>query len=425
MGKQVNVKFAEAYVGCQNLGNIMGLHEETVRKRAKAGKIPGRLVNGKWTFLHADLVAARVHPFADHPVLVGIGQPVPASVSPATPAIVRETDVFFVLDRSSSMGHLMGQARANLRDQLNVLAQSCGPQDVYHVTVIVFDNLIETTVDGVDPRVAAGQADTVLYLYARGSTALVDGCVRAINLARARDRGQAFLISIVTDGEENASAVTRWALKRMIAEASATGRYTFAYAGPTTHSSRSFADEVGLDHGNITQWEQTTVGAIGLNVQTNAALTNYAVSRSAGVTSMNSFYAQPVVANPQDFAARLDSQLQKLDPAAFKTSRVMPDDPIVIRDFAEKKLGGFRKGKVFYQLTESEKVQQYKGIIIQDVSTGAFYSGWEAASRLLGIPPFSGTVRIRPGNLGEFKVFVQSTSVNRKLVPGTIAVALT
>jgi hypothetical protein len=47
----------------------------------------------------------------------------------------------------------------------------------------------------------------------------------------------------------------------------------------------------------------------------------------------------------------------------------------------------------------------------------AVYMG-EDARRMLGLPT-SGVAKVRPGNHSSFDVFVQSTSLNRKLVRGT------
>lgn len=425
----VNVKFADTYVGCATLGNIMGLHEETVRKRAKRGKIPGALVNGKWTFQHVDLVAKGVQPFASNPlpggqVLSVCGTPVPPPIPLPIPQIARinRTDVIFVLDRSGSMNGLMGQARKNLGQQIATLRDAIGPSDEYRVTVICFDDKVTKTLSKAD--VAGLLSTDQYYLGANGMTAMNDAIREAIGSTRNDERGQAFLISIVTDGGENASSTNAPRLKSEIEALIATGRYTFAYAGPDHRMSTQYAASIGIPTGNVTAWEQSVRGTMDLGIRTNSALQSYASRRLTGAMSSTSFYAQPVVSNPQDFAGKLGSQMAKLSASAFKVERVMDHDPLVIAKFAEAKLGGFHKGKIYYQLTSSEKVQDYKDIVIQDTATGAFYAGRDTAAKLLGIPNFSGTVRIRPGQLGEFKVFVQSTSVNRKLVPGTAVVYL-
>jgi hypothetical protein len=421
----VNVKFADAYVGCGTLANIMGLHEETVRKRAKRGKIPGQLVNGKWTFQHTQLVAAGIHPFASGLHTPGsVGQTPPASPVSSVPPIARvnRTDVVFVLDRSGSMSGLMKYARRNLAQQVATLRAAAGPSDEYRITIICFDDHVRKTLNKAD---VMGLGDTdPFYLYPDGMTAMSDAIMEAISSTKDDEMGQAFLISVVTDGGENSSSIRPQRLHDEVSTLTATGRYTFAFAGPDTFISRKYVESIGIPAGNVTFWEQSAAGATGLGIHTNRSVASYATSRSAGVMSSTSFYAQPVVSNPQDFAGKLGSQMNKLDAAAFKVERVMDTDPLVIQKFAEAKLGGFRKGKIYYQLTESEKVQDYKNMVIQDTATGAFYAGRDTAAKLLGIPNFSGTVRIKPGELGEFKVFVQSTSLNRKLVPGTAVVYL-
>lgn len=423
--KSVNVGFADAYVGCSTLANIMGLHEETVRKRAKRGKIPGQLVNGKWTFKHAELAARMIQPFASATPAITLAAALTPPAVPAMPQIARvnETDVIFVLDRSGSMSHLMGQARKNLDEQVETLRAAAGPSDRYLLSLIAFDDYIDQTITRQDVTLKGARASSS-YPSARGGTKLNDAILEAIALARRIDDGrQAFLISIVTDGGENASSTgSRDRLAQAIRETVGTGRYTFAYAGP--HGSDHYATGIGIATGNVTSWETTVLGTQHLGATMRSSLQSYSTSRSVGVMSSTSFYAQPVVSNAQDFANRLGQQLSKLDPKDFRVERVMETDPIVIQKFCEAKLGGFQKGKIYYQLTASEKVQDYKKIVIQDTATGAFYAGWDAAAKLLGIPKFSGTVRIRPGKLGEFKVFVQSTSVNRKLRPGTAVVFL-
>jgi hypothetical protein len=131
-----------------------------------------------------------------------------------------------------------------------------------------------------------------------------------------------------------------------------------------------------------------------------------------------SFYAQPVVADAANFASKLDAEVPQIT-SAVTAYRVSVGDPTKISEFCVRKVGRFTRGEVYYQLTESEKVQDYKKVIIQDTDTGRFYSGWRAAA-LIGIPTFTGTVRIRPGTLGKFKIFIQSTSTNRKLTVGSV-----
>ncbi len=91
----------------------------------------------------------------------------------------------------------------------------------------------------------------------------------------------------------------------------------------------------------------------------------------------------------------------------------------LVREFCERKTRkAFLKGAAFYELTKTEpKVQDYKQIAIRDRKTNAVYAG-EAARDLLGLPR-RGTARVVPGDHSAYDVFVQSTSVNRKLPAGS------
>jgi hypothetical protein len=89
-----------------------------------------------------------------------------------------------------------------------------------------------------------------------------------------------------------------------------------------------------------------------------------------------------------------------------------------IRPFVEQKTGlPYQAGSVFYQLTKPEKVQDTKKLLIQEKNSKAMYAGNEART-LLGLPT-GVDCKVKPGNHANFDLFVQSTSVNRKLVRGT------
>jgi hypothetical protein len=91
----------------------------------------------------------------------------------------------------------------------------------------------------------------------------------------------------------------------------------------------------------------------------------------------------------------------------------------LIRPFVESKTKEpMVRGGAFYQLCKLEpKVQANKRIAIRDKSTGTVFAG-DAARTMLALPTI-GTVRLAPDELGEWDVFIQSTSVNRKLDSNT------
>lgn len=107
-------------------------------------------------------------------------------------------------------------------------------------------------------------------------------------------------------------------------------------------------------------------------------------------------------------------------PGRFQTIEV--DSDSAIKQFVEDNGIEFKKGRAFYELSKSEKVQQYKEVIIQDRKTGEMFNGSQVRE-YLGLSPqiASGgvTERLNSKHTADFNVFVQSTSVNRKLIGGT------
>ena len=83
----------------------------------------------------------------------------------------------------------------------------------------------------------------------------------------------------------------------------------------------------------------------------------------------------------------------------------------------ENKLN-FKKGRGFYQLTKPEVIQDYKEVIVRRKTDGAFLTG-DKVKEVLSIPKSSKKFKLDLDEITDFDVFVQSTSVNRVLLPGT------
>lgn len=107
-------------------------------------------------------------------------------------------------------------------------------------------------------------------------------------------------------------------------------------------------------------------------------------------------------------------------PGRFQVMHV--DENCDIKGFVTKNGITFKKGRGFYELSKAETVQQYKEVIMQDLETGEMFNGSQVREKL-GLQPQSekGGVneRLRAAAAKDFRVFVQSTSVNRKLIKGT------
>lgn len=103
-----------------------------------------------------------------------------------------------------------------------------------------------------------------------------------------------------------------------------------------------------------------------------------------------------------------------MNPSEYQLIPVARD--AAIRDWVIECGHTYRTGGAFYQLSKSEKVQARKQIAVLEKKTDRVYTGPEARA-LLGLP--NTEVRVKPDHNDDFTIFVQSTSVNRKLVPNT------
>jgi hypothetical protein len=92
-----------------------------------------------------------------------------------------------------------------------------------------------------------------------------------------------------------------------------------------------------------------------------------------------------------------------------------------IKPFCEQNTGQpYVIGRAFYQLMKRETIQDHKQIMIRNKKSHETYAGVEARN-ILGFPQF-GEIKVHPGNHGNWDIFVQSTSVNRHLLPGTAVI---
>lgn len=113
-------------------------------------------------------------------------------------------------------------------------------------------------------------------------------------------------------------------------------------------------------------------------------------------------------------------ELTPVMPGRFQVMTV--DENCDIKGFVTANGIEFKKGRGFYELTKAETVQQYKEIIMQDKETGEMFNGSQVREKL-GLQPqtLKGGVheKLYAKDAKEFRIFIQSTSVNRKLIAGT------
>lgn len=312
------------------------------------------------------------------------------------------TNIAIVRDHSGSMASLRHQALKDYNTLLDTLKLASVGESF--LTVVEVDGVAKVR----ERNVPLNNAFSLSLYHTGSNTPLYDAVYQAINELSIHDGpGVANLILVITDGEENASRLVNAAsLKQRIVGLQSTDRWTFTFRVPKGYG-RTLLTQLGLHSGNLIEWEQNEADLDRSTRDTVQATQSYFAARSLGKTSSNTFYANP--ADVKNLEATLTDVSNK-----YTRHTIDPyQDGISIQDFCIQKVGKYELGRVYYSLNKTEKVQQNKDIIIRDTNNGAMYGGKEARD-LLGLPS-TGEIKLAPGNLGKYEVFVRSTSNNRKL----------
>lgn len=319
-------------------------------------------------------------------------------------------------DHSGSMFALKQAAMKDYNDSIAAIKAASSSNNI--------DTIVSVVKCGVGSGVVAQEVTNsnvqvlqpLRFYNAEGQTPLFDSVGMLIDMLRSapdiNDPNVSFLIMAITDGEENYSRYWSSAkLADQIKILQSTDRWTFVFRVPNGYKKQLV--DLGIPGGNIQEWDTTERGLREGSVQTQDAFKNYYAARSTGVRSTDSFYA--------NLGSVSQSQMQAVMTDISITVKIWPvrTGGSMIRPFVEKQLGhGMTLGAAFYQLNKPEKaVQSYKQIIIRDKQTGSVYAG-VAARELLGLPT-AGTIKLAPGDHGNYEIYIQSTSVNRKLIAGT------
>ena len=94
------------------------------------------------------------------------------------------------------------------------------------------------------------------------------------------------------------------------------------------------------------------------------------------------------------------------------------DEDCSIKEFVEKMGLPFKRGRGFYEFTKAETIQQNKEIILMKKDTGELYEGLGARTKA-NLISYDEKKKIKPTDVADYRVFIQSTSYNRKLLKDT------
>lgn len=245
------------------------------------------------------------------------------------------------------------------------------------------------------------------YWKPYGMTALIDAVLKSIEDNKKLPQlygDHAFLQYVITDGCENRSSNYASTLKSTLDKLG--DNWTTACLVPDKNAAEQAA-RFGFNKGAISVWDTSKSFDLVGN-QFSKTIDSYMDMRSRGVRGTKTL-----------FEINTDGLTKsKLDVVLKKTYDIFPvSNECVIKDFVETVTGkAYRLGSVYHQPVKPIVIQDYKDILVQNVKDKKVYSGNDLR-QLLGLP--NDTAKVTPGNHKEWRIFVQSTSTNRKLLPNT------
>lgn len=322
------------------------------------------------------------------------------------------THIAIVLDNSGSMSMHQKRARQAYDQMCEAIREQAKrtKQDV-RVSYYTFGQGVQRkyfnqNVDSLGSiRYYPNEPRTALY------QAIRDVSNDFASLPDANDENVSFLVQIITDGGENVFNVSQQVLKTLIRQNQETDRWTYAVSCPEMNVSRIERD-LGIFGGNVSGWDtHSHDGMTVVGHSHSIGVTRYLQTRATGQRATKKFFAEVNVGRQN--VNQVQRGLIAEDKNRFRILTV--DKARKIKEFIESKNLLFEKGRVFYQLNKPEIVQSYKEIILQKRSDPKVFYGGPQVRQKLGIPEGQ-EGRVSPGNLGEWVVWIQSTSVNRNLL---------
>ncbi len=323
--------------------------------------------------------------------------------------------IAFVLDESGSMGHLQNKVIDVFDNQIEFLAKRSQELDQEtRVTIYAFaDNTRNITYDKDVLRLPSLRN----HYNPDGLTALIEATQKAINDLKKTPElygDHAFLIYVLTDGGNNKGNHLASALKKEIE--GLPENWTLAVLVPD-QTGVFAAKGFGFPAQNISVWDATSAkGFEKAGATVRQATETFMTNRAQGIRGSKNLFT---VDAKNLTKSAVKNTLTELNPSEYDILDVRKK--VAVQPFVESWKLPFRKGANYYQLMKAETVQNYKQVIVQDKVKGKLYAGVEAR-QLLGLPDQE--VKVTPGDFKDYSIFVQSTSTNRNLVPGTQLIVL-
>lgn len=281
------------------------------------------------------------------------------------------------------------------------------------VSVYLFSDSVQCLIFDMDVM----RLPSISDLYrAYGMTALIDATLKSqedLSTTSQIYGDHAFLTFVLTDGAENSSLRSFRELTSLLLKAGE--NWTIGFLVPDAQG-ETYMTRIGVPKGNIARWDTASVDGLHSVASTiRTATDDFMTNRGKGIRGTRDVFSTGVEAVN---STTVRGALTPMTPGSFGLLPVRTNTKVRIDDFVSKATGKpYSAGGSYYQLTKTEKIQAQKQIIVYEKSTGKAYAGAEAR-HLVGLPDGK-EARVRPDQNPLYDIFVQSTSFNRLLVPGT------
>lgn len=345
------------------------------------------------------------------------------------------THQIIVLDASGSMIRHTSSVIKVTDSLISYLASSAGnfPEQETRITVYAFSTDLPGGCKCLIWDKDVLRVPSISGLYrAGGGTPLceaVTAVIRDVREIPVKYGDHSVLGYVVTDageGGEHSQEHVRRALPGLIRSLPDT--WTLAGLVPGVWSKQQLIT-YGFAPGNIEIWDPSRregVEEMGerIRVSSDAYATAYASAGPSAVRSVKSLFT---MASPS--ASDLKRTLTPLTPGSYYFEEVTADDLAKIERGRLDQFMKLKTGKpympgdpvTFYQMDRRVRIQKNKRIAVaipdHQGKTVDVYSGSGARSKL-GLPE-DADVRVTPARWPDYRVFVESTSFNRRLYPGT------
>lgn len=250
-----------------------------------------------------------------------------------------------------------------------------------------------------------------------GLTALIDAMLQGIqdhSLLPQVYGDHAFIMYAITDGMNNVGNSRAPDLKLRISALA--DNWTIACLVPDVDA-KIAAMSYGFPAGAFQIWDPTAAdGYDEAGTAFETSISNFMAARATGVRGVKDGLFT------LNSASLRKSDLKEIPPSQYYIFPVRTSDPkgVPIKEFVEMwTKQDYRLGSTYYQPTKKVKIQNYKNVLVQDIRNGRVYEGIHLR-QLLGLP--DANVEVNPGQHKDWRIFIQSTSVNRKLFADTFAI---